>query len=118
MIEVIFRLAHLFGVEAIIPWRDCDVVGIGDGLHVGHFFFDAGGSSRPDLHHQVHRLVRVLRHRVGHAVMGMGRETEDFGTLLTQFQYFCDGRVGVVRILVIAAHRERTPDLFTQIAPR
>ena len=49
--------------------------------------------------------------------MGMGREAQDFGALLTQFQYFGDGRVGVVRILVIAAHRERTPDLFTQIAP-
>ena len=116
LIEVILRLAHLFGVETIIPRLDCDLVRIGNGLHVRDFFFHACGRGWPNLHHQVHRLIRVLRHRVRHPIMRMGRKTEDFSALLTQFQDFGNRCVGVVRISVITPLRERAPDFFAQVA--
>ena len=115
MIEVIFRLAHFFGVEAIIPWRDGNVVRIGDCLHIRDFFAHARHCGGPNLHHQVHRLIRVLRHGIGHPVMRMGGKTQNFGALLTQFQDFGDGRVRVIGILIIAALGESTPDFFAQI---
>src|SRR3546814_9481738 len=57
-----------------------------------------------------------LRHRVGHAVMRVGRETEQFGALLAQLQYLGDRRIGVVRVAIVAAADERLVNLFAQRA--
>src|SRR3546814_18240785 len=57
-----------------------------------------------------------LRHRVGHAVMRVGRETEQLGALLAQLQYLGDRRIGVVGVAIVAATDERLVDLFAQLA--
>src|SRR3546814_15355707 len=51
-----------------------------------------------------------------HAVMRVGRETEQFGALLAQLQYLGDRRIGVVRVAIVAAADERLVNLFAQRA--
>src|SRR3546814_10550931 len=48
--------------------------------------------------------------------MRVGRETERFGALLAQLQYFGDRRIGVVGVAIVAAADERLVDLFAQRA--
>jgi len=119
-IEVIFLLADLFGVEAIVPRFDRDIgaLGIGNRLHVGDFLLHPGDGSGPDFHHQVHCRVRFLRHRVGHPVMGVGLETEQLGAVGAQLQDLRDGRIGVICPAIVAAVDIGGIDFLAQVAPR
>ena len=117
-IEIIFRLADLFRIETIIPGRDGDAgaFAIGDRLHVGDFLLHPGDGGWPDLHHQVHRRCRLFRHRVGHAVVGMGLEAQQLGTLGAQLQDLRDGGVGVIFATIVTAVDIGGIDFLAQIA--
>src|SRR5262249_12668583 len=66
LIERVFGLAHLFGVEAIIPGLDANAsaLAVGDGLHVGHFLAHARHRRRPHLLHERNRALRSLGHGI------------------------------------------------------
>ncbi len=116
--EVVLRLADLLLVITIVPRLDRDLVAelVGERLLVGDFFLHARDGGRPDPHHQVHRLVRRLGHRVLHPPMGVSLETEQPGAVGAELHDLGDRRVGVVGVAIVAAVDERTPDLLAERA--
>ena len=78
LVEIIARLAHFFGVKAVIPGLDgkLGLVAIGNLLHVGDFLRHPRNRRRPDAHHQRGGRCGGLCHRVLHAPVGMRRKTQ------------------------------------------
>ncbi len=121
LVQIIFRLAHLFSVKAIVPRLDGEACAaalarflVGNRLHVGHFFLHAGNRGRPHFHHQIHRLGGILGHRIGHAIMRVRRKAEQCRAFLPQLQDVGYGCIGIIAILVVAAIDEGAPHLFAQ----
>ncbi len=117
-IEIIFRLADLLCIEAIVPRLDGNscAFGIRHFLHVSDFFPNPGNRGWPDLHHQIHRRIRIFRHGVSHTVMGVTFKAQQFGPVRPQFQDFGDRHVGVIRITIVAAVDIGVVNLFAKVA--
>ena len=118
-VEVVLRLADLLGVVAVVPRSDLElrVLLVRDGLHVVDLLVYARDGGGPDLHHQAHRLLGRLGHRVVEAPVGVRREAEELGALCPQAEDLGDALAVVVRVLVVAAAVVRPPDLLAQVAP-
>ena len=113
-IEVVFRETNFFGVKTIIPGFNFDVrtFGIGDGLHVGHFFLYPGQCSWPDFHHQRHGIFRVLRHAVFKAPLSIVIVTEQLNAFMAQGKNLFDDVVVIKLVTVIATVVVGAPYFF------
>ncbi len=80
-VEVVARLAHLLGVETIVPRLDSDALAlaVGDLLHVGDLFVDALDRRAPHGLHQAHGVFRCLGHGDLQAPVRMGRIAVQLG---------------------------------------
>ena len=113
LVEVVFRLAHLLRVIAVVPGLDLDA-GAGDGLHVRDLFTDARHRRLPHRLHELHGALGRPGHRVLEAPVGVGLVAEPLGPLRAQLQDLGDERVVVVRVTVVAAAVIRLPHLLAQ----
>ena len=117
-VEIVFRLAHLLGIEAIVPWRDPDpgALGVSDLLHIGDFLAHARREGRPHLQQQVHDGVGGFRHLIVGDPVGECGIAEQLCFLGAQLQDFGDGDVVVMRVAIVAARGPHAERLFAQIA--
>ncbi len=113
-VEVVLGLAHLLGVVAVVPGLDGDArpFGVGDRLHVGDLFCDAGDRRRPDGLHQLERPLRRLGHAILQPPVGVVLVAQELDALVPEGQDLGDQGVVVVLVTVVTARVVAPPDLL------
>ncbi|MND41304.1 hypothetical protein D3C80_320540 [compost metagenome] len=99
-IQIVLRLAHLFGIELPIPGGNLEIAFllVGSRLNVFGFSFGTRSGCRDDITHKAQRRIRRFGHLVLQLPGRIVREAQEFGLFGTNFGQARDGLASVVAV--------------------